>query len=612
MRQGKKSRLAYVILSLIGLFVLIAGSFTILREQYKRLNQELSRFIYESLSSYTEARQHGIGELTDDIDRILSGLAEAAESAGLSGLNGKVQVYLDQFNKRNEDYQIYYQDISQFLEGGSMEEAPQLKEQLLTGKGGFSDILASDGSGEKKFFFAAEPVREGEEITGVFFLKVDADALVNSGTVSTPFKRVHSLIVKSDGSILYGNSSFFENCGNLFSSIESSGIEAQYAGEIKKRFEERESFTFSFSGKESVYYISSYPLGINQWNLVNFVRSPDVLIQSELIFDSLFRTGGLLVILTLTICTVIALGFIRQKQRLQMGEQRYAVLSQFSDTVLFEYDYVSDTIEFTSNARNKLKLDSLTITGVLNPGRGSQLIHPDDWKGRGSIQMALKAWRKDEMMRRRIRLKTVSGEYRWFNCQFKILKDSSGRRFRVVGKLEDIMEQLGREERLKNEARRDLLTGMYNRFGKRIIEKELASRKRGLFIMIDLDNFKEINDTYGHVAGDTALTFVAGDLKRLFGETGVVARMGGDEFVVFVPEEWDTQRIENAAKAIIEAFRNIESEEFPEITISASIGIAVAPKDGVTYGELYHAADKSMYWVKNNSKKGYAFYQDSK
>ncbi|WP_367567536.1 diguanylate cyclase [Lacrimispora sp.] len=612
MRQGKKSRLAYVILSLIGLFVLIAGSFTILREQYKRLNQELSRFIYESLSSYTEARQHGIGELADDIDRILSGLAEAAESAGLSAQNGKIQVYLDQFNKRNEDYQIYYQDVPQFMEGGAMEEAPQLKEQLLMGTGGFSDILASDDSGEKKFFFAAEPVKNGEEITGVFFLKVDANALVNSGTVSTPFKRVHSLIVKSDGSILYGNSSFFDNCGNLFSSMESSGIEAQYAGEIKKRFEERESFAFSFSGKESVYYISSYPLGINQWNLVNFVRSPDVLIQSELIFDSLFTTGGLLVILTLTICTVIALGFIRQKRRLQMEEQRYAVLSQFSDTVLFEYDYVSDTIEFTSNARNKLKLDSLTITGVLNPGRGSQFIHPDDWKGRASIQMVLKTWRKDEMMRRRIRLKTVSGEYRWFNCQFKILKDSSGRRFRVVGKLEDIMEQLGREERLKNEARRDLLTGMYNRFGKRLIEKELASRKRGLFIMIDLDNFKEINDTYGHVAGDTALTFVAGDLKRLFGETGVVARMGGDEFVVFVPEEWDTERIEIAAKAIIEAFRNIESEEFPEITISASIGIAVAPKDGVTYGELYHAADKAMYWVKNNSKKGYAFYQDSK
>ncbi|MFT4105256.1 MAG: diguanylate cyclase [Lacrimispora sp.] len=612
MRQGKKSRLAYVILSLIGLFILIAGSFAILREQYKRLNQELSRFIYESLSSYTEARQYGIGELAEDIDRILSGLAEAAESAGLSAQNGKVQVYLDQFNKRNDDYQVYYQEISQLLEWGVMKDAPQLQERLLKGMGGISDILGSEESGEKKFFFAAEPVREEGNVTGVFFLKVDAETLISSRMESTPFKRIHSLIVKPDGSILYGNSSFYESSGNLFSSIGTNGIEGQYAEEIKDKFEKQEPFTISFQGQENVYYISSCPLGINQWNLVNFVRSPDVLIQSELIFDSLFRTGALLVTLTLTICTAIALGFVRQKQRLQMEEQRYAVLSQFTDTILFEYDYVSDTVEFTSNARNKLKLDDLTITGVINQGRGSQLIHPDDWRNRGSIQLAWKAWGKDEMLHRRIRLKSVSGEYRWFNCQFRILKDSSGRHCRLVGKLEDIMEQLGREERLKNEARRDLLTGMYNRFGKRLIEKELASRKKGLFIMIDLDNFKEINDTYGHVAGDTALTCVAGDLKRLFGETGVVARMGGDEFVVFVPEEWDTERIENAAKAIIEAFRNIESEEFPEITISASIGIAVAPKDGVTYGELYHASDKAMYWVKNNSKKGYAFYQDSK
>ncbi len=472
MRQGRKSRLVYMILSLIGLFVLIADSFTILGEQYKCLNQELSRFIYESLSSCTE-------------------------SAGQSAEQERIQIHLDQFNKRNNDYQIYYQKVPKPLE----RQMPQVYEQLLN-----------------------------------------------------------------------GNSSLCNGNGDIISSSLAS---------------------------------------INQGSLVSIIRSSDVLIQTEVIFNSLYRTGALLVILTLGICIALGLGIIRQKQMLQMKEERYAVLFQFSDTILFEYDYVSDTVEFTPNAANKLKLDGLTITGVIKRGRGSHLIHPDDWKDGEGLQMAWKAWGKDEMLRCRIRLKTVQGEYRWFNCQFKILKDSSGRQFRVVGKLEDIMEQLGREERLKNEARRDLLTGMYNRFGKRIIDKELASRKKGLFIMIDLDNFKEINDTYGHVAGDTALICVAGDLKRLFGETGVVARMGGDEFVVFLPEEWDTGRIETAAKAIIDAFRNIESEEFPEIKISASIGIAVAPKDGITYGELYHAADKAMYWVKNNSKKGYAFYQDS-
>ncbi len=127
--------------------------------------------------------------------------------------------------------------------------------------------------------------------------------------------------------------------------------------------------------------------------------------------------------------------------------------------------------------------------------------------------------------------------------------------------------------------------------------------------MIDLDNFKEINDTCGHAAGDHVLTRVAESLEKLVGKDGIVARVGGDEFVVFITENWDETQITDMAESILDLMDHTEEGYYTVIRVTASIGIAIAPKDGSSYEELYNAADKAMYYIKQNSKRGYAFYK---
>lgn len=608
--QGRESRMAYVVLSLVSVFILTTSAFLVLSAQHGRLNQEFDQFICGSLASYTDAQKNRMVGKIEGVSNTLSGLTVMMEAADLFLDERKMQAYLDRLNDSNPDYKIDYVSGNRLQTEAVMEKDPKLYERILKGEGGISDIRYSDDSGEGYSFSVAEPIIRNGQVTGILLTRIDAGMLTYHVKLSAPYKRIHSLIVKSDGSILYSNTSQYESNGNLFSSIEKNGIEERYVNDMMEQFGSTSSFTASFPGKGKNHYVSAAVVGINDWSVVNFVRSPDVLLRSEYIFNILLGTGILLIMLTLAVCGAVGIMFIRQNQKLQIESQRYAVLSQFTDTLLFEYDYSTDIIEFTSNAKKKLSLNNLRIKDVLSSDKGCQLMHPEDWQRGECLRWALLGCKQDEVRYSRIRLKSETGEYRWFSCQYKILYGASGHKFRMVGKLEDIMIQLGREEMLINKARKDPLTGVYNRSGEQIIDGKLASCKAGLFFMIDLDNFKDINDTYGHATGDLVLTWVAGKLDKLFGDDGVVARVGGDEFVVFVPEEWEHDRTAEIAEEVLKTLKKPEEEELPDITVSASIGIAAAPKNGNTYGELYCAADKAMYYIKQNAKEGYAFCED--
>jgi len=124
--------------------------------------------------------------------------------------------------------------------------------------------------------------------------------------------------------------------------------------------------------------------------------------------------------------------------------------------------------------------------------------------------------------------------------------------------------------------------------------------------MIDIDDFKNINDEKGHTIGDIMLEKTADAIRRSFREEDIKGRVGGDEFVVFMPGTTLRDAAEDRAKKISEELKKIR-EDVPGTDITCSIGIARCPKDGRTFRELYGAADKAMYHVKGQGKNGYSF-----
>jgi len=183
--------------------------------------------------------------------------------------------------------------------------------------------------------------------------------------------------------------------------------------------------------------------------------------------------------------------------------------------------------------------------------------------------------------------------------------------FRGTGS--DITEEYTREEETARLVRYDSLTGLSNRHRMaHQIDATLtafkAARRNCAVMMIDLDRFKHVNDTLGHAAGDELLKQVAARLTRAIDRDCEIGRLGGDEFQVLLPDVDDRGVLGELALKIITMLRQPYSLEEGRCVIGASVGIAIAPHDGLTRDEIVRAADLALYASKNGGRAQYRFF----
>ncbi len=164
---------------------------------------------------------------------------------------------------------------------------------------------------------------------------------------------------------------------------------------------------------------------------------------------------------------------------------------------------------------------------------------------------------------------------------------------------------------MKSKSQKDALTGLWNRsYTEDAVNKLFAEGSHGALMMIDMDNFKAINDNYGHIAGDRTLTMFADTLREYCSDEDVLCRIGGDEFVAFVRSAKSKSELSNLAADILsDLCRKLDECKF-DTNSSVSIGIAQFPDDGTDFKDLYNAADKALYYVKQNGKNSFHFFSD--
>lgn len=167
-------------------------------------------------------------------------------------------------------------------------------------------------------------------------------------------------------------------------------------------------------------------------------------------------------------------------------------------------------------------------------------------------------------------------------------------------------------EKITTKSYTDALTGLWNReYTERKVNELLEAGIDGSLFMIDLDNFKSINDHYGHQEGDRVLCMFADTLREFTCEEDVICRIGGDEFVVFLSNKTDCAEIANIAGNMIASLnQRIQDMKF-DVRTSVSIGISIAKVDGEDFSKLYSCGDKALYYVKNNGKNAYRFFSDN-
>ena len=177
----------------------------------------------------------------------------------------------------------------------------------------------------------------------------------------------------------------------------------------------------------------------------------------------------------------------------------------------------------------------------------------------------------------------------------------------------DIDSKKRRELHLEQQAVFDALMQVYNRSaGIRKISTALETMQPediSAFLILDLDNFKQVNDCLGHMMGDQVLIEVARIMKTHFRNYDVICRLGGDEFIIFI-QKIPLEALDKIVRSFLRKLVLTYSSEGKEVTVSASVGAALAPVHGTDFSQLYEKADSALYQVKNSSKNDYMIYKE--
>ncbi|MCI1666117.1 MAG: diguanylate cyclase [Atopobiaceae bacterium] len=292
-------------------------------------------------------------------------------------------------------------------------------------------------------------------------------------------------------------------------------------------------------------------------------------------------------------------------RQLKLSEASYRIASEMTDRYIWRYDIAKDDLTCLFDGRRAFGIDQVihdvtndeSFRKVCSPDVAATLIDLRDEVIAGSTSGTVQFQLQNLEM----------GSRRWYQLRYSTMGVSEADRI-GVGVMTDITDTI----ELRHTATTDALTGLLTRSAAHEqIEAFLSGRDAkdgGAFVMVDIDDFKHVNDTYGHPFADTVLMDVARIMRETFRDGDVVCRLGGDELSAFVRSTDGNER--KVARRVEEALGRMLASKTPSGEMSCSMGVALCPRDGTTYDELYRAADRALYWTKTHGKGGITFLED--
>ena len=309
------------------------------------------------------------------------------------------------------------------------------------------------------------------------------------------------------------------------------------------------------------------------------------------------------------ICNIVDITEMKRLQiRIQEEKERYELIEEISDDIMFNYDVATDTLECSPKILRTLRTATRVEDAIEYITYGNVLDHRDIPLFIEAVSNALSGKRINIFDARIINQRNDAV---WHRIKFASIFDGDGNAVRCIGTISDIDKEKKEKSRLIAQAETDQLTGFLNKVSTGLKINELLKEypnEPGTMFLIDIDDFKLLNDTYGHHEGDVFLREFTSKLTLAFRSTDILGRVGGEEFVVFVNGLGDVKElVEEKAKEIEKICHSVKLEKAKDKVMSCSIGVAIYPETGMDYNELFEKSDEAMYYVKKHGKNGYAF-----
>ena len=288
---------------------------------------------------------------------------------------------------------------------------------------------------------------------------------------------------------------------------------------------------------------------------------------------------------------------------------RYEIILAQTENVLFEWDTVTDRISF-SNTWEQIFGFQAQSADVRDALANGSYFHPDDLPRLFDRISNLENGSNYEAVE--VRIASAKGHYIWCRFRASAIRDPEGALKKIVGIIINISAEKQAQQNLLDRADRDSLTKLLNKHAARkkaeLYLQQLGHQAHCALLIIDLDNFKQVNDRYGHLFGDSVLTKVSAEIQRLFRSRDIIARIGGDEFLVLMRGISDRSLVESRCKQLLQALHSAFRNQHYVLPLSCSIGVALAPEHGSVYVDLFQRADQALYQAKALGKDIFVFY----
>ena len=466
-------------------------------------------------------------------------------------------------------------------------------------------------------FLLSVPVHSGSNIIGVIFGSFDTASISDIFTVDVYGGEAFSFICDRDGKVVIQGSHkyYMEGLEDTFQFFTADNmLDGMTPQKLKEDLQRGESAAFAFLKGGAHWYVTYTPMDVGGWYMINAVPRTSV-DQANRFIDTgalgmvaaILSVGVFMVLYTYFHEKRVILVLEAERALLRESETRAELLRKLSKEILFTGSVQRDELLFNERFSQLFGYEPAehTLTAA-----GGARICPEDSGAWSSFLALIRSGAQSGSTE--LRVMNAHDQPVWQQMDFLSVETEGMNANSFIGKLSDIARQKQLLDELKKQAQSDPLTGLINRgaMAERTDALLIDGTRHGMtaFMMIDIDHFKQMNDTLGHQTGDEILRRFALCLNRLFRTSDLISRMGGDEFAVLMSNVGTLNAIRRKAGEICSSAGDC-CKTFAE-GFSVSVGVSLFSPEANNFETLYAHADQALYRAKALGKNRYCLYGD--
>lgn len=299
------------------------------------------------------------------------------------------------------------------------------------------------------------------------------------------------------------------------------------------------------------------------------------------------------------------------EDNLRLSLERHEIIMKQTKDVIFDWDIHTDEVYLSSTWDERYSREPM-LGNVRTLMSNASHVHPADLPAFEELIKSMQAgvpYKEAEF-----RIVGQEGKYQWRRVRSTAQFDRDGKPTKAVGVIVDIDSQKRASAELEDRASRDALTKLFNRAAAQMrVEQHLSDCGQddlSAMMVLDVDDFKRINDSKGHMFGDATLVELSERISALYRSEDTVARIGGDEFLVFMPNIRKEEVARQRAVSMLSALQELLVDNLYDVTVSCSIGVSFSHGNGAGFQTLFNQADRALYRAKASGKNQYMCYTD--